>query len=122
MQSRSLFKAGILTLVIVALAITCWEVYLRTHGIGISYDDGKELWSDKRARVYEPSDKATVFIGSSRNKYDLDIATWEAMTGDRAIQLAIEGMSPLPILDDLANQRQINCRPDRDIILFNRCE
>jgi hypothetical protein len=41
MQNRSLFKAGILTLVIVVLGITCWEVYLRTHGIGISYDDGK---------------------------------------------------------------------------------
>ena len=105
MQSRSLFKAGILTLVVVVLAITCWEIYLRTHGIGISYDDGKELWSDKRAGVYEPSDKATVFIGSSRNKYDLDIATWEAMTGDHAIQLAIEGMSPLPVLDDLANDK-----------------
>ena len=105
MQSPSLFKAGILTLAVVVLAISGWEIYLRTHGIGISYDDGKELWSHKRASVYEPSDKATVFIGSSRNKYDLDIATWESLTGDHAIQLAIEGMSPLPVLDDLANDK-----------------
>src|SRR5258705_12486012 len=120
MQNPSLLKAGILTLAIVVLAITSWEVYLRTRGIGISYDDGKELWSDKRARVYEPPDKATVFIGCSRNKYDLDIATWEAMTGDHAIQLAIEGMSPLPVLDDLANDKNFKGKLIVDVteILF----
>ena len=120
MQRPSLLKAGILTGVVVVLAIIGWEIYLRNHGIGISYDDGKELWSDKRARVYEPRDKATVFIGSSRNKYDLDIDTWEALTGDHAIQLAIEGMSPLPVLDDLANDQNFKGKLIVDIteILF----
>jgi hypothetical protein len=93
-------------LILVTISIVSWEIYLRNKGIGISYDDGKELWADKRAQVYAPQDKATVFIGSSRNKYDLDINTWESLTGDHAIQLAIEGMSPLPILDDLANDKK----------------
>lgn len=105
MESKNLAKAAILTLVLVAVTITSWEFYLRSKGIKVSYDDGKELWSDKRAMVYEPNDKATVFIGSSRNKYDIDIATWQSLTGDHAIQLAIEGESPLPILDDLANDK-----------------
>ncbi len=52
--------------------------------------------------VYEPA-KTTVFIGSSRIKYDLDIDTWQKLTGRHAVQLAIEGSSPMPILTDLGN-------------------
>jgi len=80
-----------------------WEFYLRQKGVPISYDDAAELWSDKRAKVYGPSDGATVFIGSSRIKYDLDINTWRKITGKDAIQLAMEGNSPLTILEDLGN-------------------
>jgi len=106
MGSPSFAKAALLMLAIVTISIVSWELYLRNKGIGISYDDGKELWSDKRAKACLPADKATVFIGSSRNKYDLDIETWESMTGEKAVQLAIEGMSPLPALDDLANDEK----------------
>ena len=102
MQTSSFTKAGILMLIIVLAFFVSWELFLRNKGIRISYDDDESLWADKRAMVYEPADKATVFIGSSRNKFDLDIATWQKLTGDHAIQLAIEGNSPLPILDDLA--------------------
>ncbi len=102
MQTSSFTKAGILMLIIVLAFFVGWEMHLRNKGIKIAYDDGESLWADKRAMVYEPSDKATVFIGSSRNKFDLDIATWQKLTGDHAIQLAIEGNSPLPVLADLA--------------------
>ena len=105
MDSSNLKKAGILTLVLVLTSIGSWEFYLRSKGFNIAYDDGKELWSDKRAMVYEPINKATVFIGASRNKYALDIATWQSLTGDHPIQLAIEGTSPLPVFDDLANDK-----------------
>ena len=103
MPEKPLGKAAVLAAVIVLAAVACWEIYLRNHGVTISYDDGPPLWSDKRAMVYEPSDKAMVFIGSSRMKYDLDIQTWEKLTGLHAVQLAIEGSSPRPVLDDLAN-------------------
>ena len=49
-----------------------------------------------------PMDEATVFIGSSRIKFDLDIPTWEKLTGERAVQLAIVGTSPRLLLQDLA--------------------
>ncbi|MBA2250194.1 MAG: hypothetical protein H0W12_08375 [Chitinophagaceae bacterium] len=105
MQSSNLLKASLLCGVILLLSFSCWELYLRGQGITATYDDGKELWSDKRAMVYEPSDKATVFIGASRNKYDIDQATWISLTGDHPIQLAMEGNSPLPVLDDLAKDK-----------------
>jgi len=103
MPENSLSRAGILMLLLVVVVIGSWEFYLRHTGVTISYDNGKELWADKRAMVYEPSDKATVFIGSSRIKFDLDIDTWTKMTGRHAIQLATEGSSPVPVLEDLGN-------------------
>lgn len=89
-------------LLLVVAFFSAWEFYLRYKGTPISYDDGKELWSYQRHRVYRPSDKATVFIGSSRIKFDLDIPTWENLTGEEVVQLAKQGNSPLPVLDDLA--------------------
>jgi len=103
MPANNLSKAAVFALLVVVLAIGGWEIYLRSKGVPISYDNGKELWADKRAMVYEPSDKTTVFIGSSRIKFDLDIDTWQKETGRHAVQLAIEGSSPIPVLTDLGN-------------------
>jgi hypothetical protein len=103
MPANNLRKAAILALVLVVLTIGSWELYLRSRGVTISYDNSKELWADKRAMVYEPADKTTVFIGSSRIKFDLDIDTWQQTTGRHAVQLAAEGSSPVPILTDLGN-------------------
>jgi hypothetical protein len=120
MESKNLVKAAVLTLILVIASIGSWEFYLRNKGINIAYDDGKELWSDKRAMVYEEADKATVLIGSSRHKYDIDIDTWKSLTGDHPVQLAMEGQSPLPVLDDLANDKNFKGKLIVDVteILF----
>jgi hypothetical protein len=103
-MKRVLFvKQAILTTVLVLMAVASWEIYLRHKGVPTDFDDNDELWANKRAMVYEPADKATVFIGSSRIKYDLDIPTWEKITGKHAIQLAMVGSSPRLFLTDLAN-------------------
>ncbi|MHA4809203.1 hypothetical protein ACX0G9_13910 [Flavitalea flava] len=102
MDTSSSKKAGLLMLVIVICTVTAWEIFLRNKGVNTSYDEGPALWANARARIYQPSDKATVFIGSSRIKYDLDIPTWEKATHTEAIQLACVGSTPLPVLLDLA--------------------
>lgn len=102
MSPSSLKKTALLTVLLVALFLVCWELYLQNKGVDNSYDDGPPLWSYHRARVYDPIDQSTVFIGSSRIKFDLDIDTWASMTGEKAIQLACVGSSPLPQLYDLA--------------------
>ncbi len=98
-----LTKSGILTLLAILIFLVGWELYWRSQGFEASHDDTDALWADKRAMVYEPASKATVFIGSSRIKFDLDIPTWEKATGDQAIQLAMVGSTPLPVLKDLAD-------------------
>ena len=109
-----------LALVLVISAVICWEIFLRNKGLKPDFDDGPELWADRRAMVYEPSNKATVFIGSSRIKYDLDIATWQSITGTNAIQLAMVGSSPRTMLKDLANDPQFKGKLIVDVteILF----
>jgi len=103
MQTNSPAKAAILALLLVLTFLVSWEFYLRHKGVVADYDDGPELWAHVRGQVYEPSDKAVVFIGSSRIKYDLDVETWESLTHTHAIQLAMVGSSPRPMLTDLAD-------------------
>lgn len=103
MSNNNFLKTGVLALILIVIFFAGWEMYWRSQGYRVNFDDGKILWSDKRAMVYGPVEKTTVFIGSSRIKYDLDVPTWEKLTGNKAVQLAMEGSSPLPILADLAN-------------------
>ena len=103
MQPQHFRKAALFTLFVVVTFVIGWEWHWRAEGFPISYDDDASLWSTKRKTVYRPIDAATVFIGSSRIKFDLDIPTWEKATGEQVIQLSFVGTSPRPLLDDLAN-------------------
>ena len=118
MQQSSLKNAALFMLCIVIGTIVGWEIYLRSTGITPSYNDDSPLWANQRARVYEPKDKAVVFIGSSRIKYDLDIPTWEKLTGKNAIQLAMTGSNPRPVLENLANDKNFKGNVVIDVTEF----
>lgn len=100
-----LAKAGLLALAVAAIFLIGLELYWRGQGYELSYNNNEAQWADKRAEVYQPAEKTTVFIGSSRIKFDLDIPTWERTTGEQAVQLALEGTSPRQILNDLADDK-----------------
>jgi hypothetical protein len=106
MQMSNLSKAALLMLGIVVGSLISWELFLRNKGFETFYNDDPALWTHNRQMIYEPADKATVFTGSSRIKFDLDIDTWEKITGDHAIQLACVGSTPVPVLEDLANDKK----------------
>ena len=120
MQTKNLLKAGILGLVLVTTFILGWEGYWRSKGYVATYNDDKVLWANKRHEAYQAKEKATVFIGSSRIKFDLDIPTWESLTGEKAVQLAQVGTSPRLLLEDLANDKNFNGKLVMDIteVLF----
>ena len=110
MPASSLAKSAIFAAVLVIISFILWELFLRSKGFEITYNDDPSLWTNKRDMVYEPADKATVFIGSSRIKFDLDIPTWEGITGNHAIQLACVGSNPVPILENLAADNNFKVR------------
>ena len=120
MESNSLSKSALLMFVIVLVSLIAWETHLRKIGVTRTYDDGGPLWADKRAQVYGSPDKTAVFIGSSRIKFDLDIPTWESITGIKAVQLACVGSNPVPLMQDLANDKNFkgNLVVDVTEILF----
>ncbi len=118
MQTRNLIKAAILAVALVAGFVIFWELKWRSKGFIPTYNDDKVLWANARKDVYDKD--ATVFIGSSRIKYDLDIPTWENITGEKAVQLALVGTSPRLLLQDLANDENFKGRLVLDVteILF----
>src|SRR5688572_26364273 len=103
MKTNELVRVSILTLVLVIIFVLSLESYWRQRGFVPSFNDDKVLWSTKRKEVYKPAEEATVFIGGSRIKFDLDVPTWEKLTGEKAVQLAIVGTPARLVLRDLAN-------------------
>lgn len=106
MKSSHFLKAAIFTFFLLVVFAVSWETYWRHRGFTATYNDDKILWATKRKEVYKPPDQATVFIGPSRIKFDLDIPTWERLTGEEAIQLAIVGTSFRLILNNLASDQK----------------
>src|SRR5687767_11707644 len=103
MKSNQLFNAFILTLTLVISFVFVLESYWRGRGFIPTFNDDKLLWSKKRKEVYKPADEATIFVGGSRIKFDLDIPTWEELTGEKAIKLAIVGTPARLVHRDLAH-------------------
>jgi len=89
--------------VIFALLLGCWEAYWRAYGVHPSITNNYGLWAIQRRRIDAGEGDATVLLGASRVFFDIQLPVWERLAGRRPIQLAIEGTSPLPFLDDLAD-------------------
>lgn len=103
MNTTHYAKAAWLTLVLVLTFVAGWEAYWRYNHYALAYNDDESLWAYTRKQIYQSSPTRPVFIGSSRIKYDLDLATWQRITGEKPIQLSIVGTSPRPLLTDLGN-------------------
>src|SRR5688572_26279223 len=105
MESNHLIKTSMLSLVIILAFFVGLELYWRGRGFTPTFNDDKVLWATKRKEIYTPQNEATVFIGGSRIKFDLDIPTWEQLTGEKAIQLAIVGTPARAVLNHIANDK-----------------
>ena len=90
-------------LLIFALLLGGWEAYWRAYGVRPSITNNYGLWGMQRRRIDAGEGNATVLLGASRVFFDIQLPVWERLAGSRPIQLAIEGTSPLPFLDDLAD-------------------
>ncbi|HKE47230.1 MAG TPA: hypothetical protein VKB52_04135 [Rhodanobacteraceae bacterium] len=79
-----------------------WERYWRHFGVVPSYRNSDGQWAEQRRRIDAGEGGKTVLIGASRMLFDIQLPEWERATGERPIQLAMEGTSPVPVLEDLA--------------------
>lgn len=89
-------------LVLAVLLVAGWELYWRAYGATPGYRNSNGAWAEQRRRINRGEGDALVLVGSSRVLFDLQLPEWEETAGRRPIQLALEGTSPMPILEDLA--------------------
>ena len=96
--------AAILAVALAAAGIGAWETYWRVdQQVVPAFRNSDGQWAEARRRVDRSEPNATVFIGSSRTQFDIDLDVWEELTGVHGVQLALEGSNPIPILTDLAD-------------------
>lgn len=85
-----------------ALLLGGWELYWREWDATPGHRNSVGAWAEQRARINAGEGDATVLVGTSRLLFDVQLPEWERLSGARPIQLALEGTSPLPVLEDLA--------------------
>lgn len=102
--------ASIVAVLVFIGSIVGWELYWRMSGATPSYQNSDGLWAMQRRRIDHGGGNATVLSGASRILFDVDLDTWQQASGERPIQLALEGTSPLFLLEDLANDPKFTGR------------
>lgn len=98
----------IIAFVLSAISITTWEFFWRSEGFYPTLDDNEALWAVQRSIIEKTTSKDVLLMGSSRVLFDIQLNEWEAGTGNRPIQLASVGSSPLPIFHDVVNNTKFN--------------
>jgi hypothetical protein len=94
-------------LVVVALLVVTgmagWELAMRRLGLEAGdLDDGRPYWTVERRKIDSGPGEQVAILGDSRLLFDTDLATWQAITGFRPIQLALPGTGASAFLHDLA--------------------
>ena len=89
-------------LAVFVLLMGAWEWHWRAYGRKPGPQNSDGLWAAQRRRVEKEHPK-TIITGASRMLFDIDLDTWQRLAGDRPLQLALEGTTPLPVLEDLAD-------------------
>jgi hypothetical protein len=95
--------AVLIALVVFAIALAGWEAYWRAWGSVPAIRNSPGLWAMQRGRIDHGEGNKTVIIGSSRMLFDVQLHVWDKLGGERPIQLSIEGTSPLPVMEQLAD-------------------
>ena len=94
--------AGLMALVVFIVLIVLWEQYVRSQGVTPSYRNSDGLWAEQRRRINTDAGDGWVIIGSSRILFDIQLGVWEKLDNNRPLQLALEGTSPVGVLEGLA--------------------
>lgn len=96
---RRIFLVAIL---LAAMLTASWEYYWRAFGSEAGFRNSDGEWAAQRNRIDHGEGSKTVLAGSSRVLFDMQLPIWQRLSGERPIQLALEGTSSIPVLEDLA--------------------
>ena len=102
LPSRSLRGSAWIGFIIMIVLVGGWEKVWRDFGSVPSYRNSASLWATERRRIDNGEGDKTVFSGSSRMLFNAQPDVWEQESGQRPIQLSLEGTSPVGLMEDLA--------------------
>jgi hypothetical protein len=95
-------RIWISALLLAIALLAWWELHWRAYGVQPGYRNSDGQWAIERRRIDAGEGAKTVIVGDSRVFFDVQLPVWERIEGERPIQLAMEGTSPVPMLEDLA--------------------
>lgn len=104
----NLKQSILIALLLSALGLTAWELYWRSKGYYPTLNEDKALWAMHRADAQKASNEDFIILGSSRAFFDIQVPTFENVTGKKPIQLACPGASPLPTFHDIVENTNFN--------------
>ena len=96
-------RMWLLALAATSLVLGSWEGFWRLRGFTPGLVDDVGLWAMARSSVGRNNTSEVVLIGASRVQLAVDLDQFAAaFGGSRPVQLAIDGASPVPVLDHLS--------------------
>jgi hypothetical protein len=84
------------------IVIIFFEMNLRKSGWTPTILDSKELWSENRRKASRLGSKAFILVGASRIQLGMDLEMIRKKTSLEPVQLAIDGSSFMPVLENLS--------------------
>jgi len=99
---RHWLKVWLLAASLVILVVAVWEGALRTAGFMPGFADNRALWLSARHRLSQPDPSVIAILGASRVQRAIDVDVLSEQLGRPVVQLAVEGSSGLPVLENLA--------------------
>jgi len=91
----------LIALLLTILLMSGWEAWWRSDGSVPGYRNSEGLWAIQRRRINDGEGHKTIITGSSRIFFDTQLDVWEEESGQRPIQLALEGTSPATLMEGL---------------------
>lgn len=91
-----------LALVLTLLMVGGWETLVRTAALGPEFIDNRALWVSTRNKLNSYGTNGIAVLGASRVQRAIHPETLAQELGGPVAQLAVEGTSAIPLLEDLA--------------------
>ena len=95
-------RGALLAILVAVVLMIAWESWVRSQGVKPAYRNSDSQWAEQRRQINQGAGDGWVFTGSSRVLFNTQLSIWERLDKRRPVQLALEGTSPVTVLEGLA--------------------
>jgi hypothetical protein len=107
MHLKDWLRVWLIALLTAAIFLGGWEAFWRFRGFQATIQDDWGIWAKVRRQAASWGERAIILVGASRIQAGLHPDIFEQVIGNRPLILAIDGSSPIPVLENLAEDDRI---------------